>query len=135
MSASALLLPRRHLPGWRWYCWSSLLLGGRCASRARRALDCAATVLGAFITIRRTFDHRIIVDYACTLMALLHWRLGVAGCCKIVIRNPLGEPHIFGLNAGASAGGRATIGAGNHFGGVALARPLTVARWRGAAVY
>ncbi len=44
-----------------------------------------------------------------------------------MIRNPLGEPHILGLNAGASLAVVATSALGISLGGVALARPLTAA--------
>lgn len=54
----------------------------------------------------RNFDHRIIVNLRLTrlLAALLTGAaLGVAGLLlQTVIRNPLGEPHILGLNAGAT---------------------------------
>jgi iron complex transport system permease protein len=46
---------------------------------------------------------------------------------QTVIRNPLGEPHILGLNAGASLAVVATSALGISLGGVALARPLTAA--------
>lgn len=54
----------------------------------------------------RNFDHRIIVNLRLTrlLAALLTGAaLGAAGLLlQTVIRNPLGEPHILGLNAGAT---------------------------------
>lgn len=54
----------------------------------------------------RNFDHRIIVTLRLTrlLAALLTGAaLGAAGLLlQTVIRNPLGEPHILGLNAGAT---------------------------------
>lgn len=54
----------------------------------------------------RNFDHRIIINLRLTrlLAALLTGAaLGVAGLLlQTVIRNPLGEPHILGLNAGAT---------------------------------
>ncbi|MEO3988529.1 FecCD family ABC transporter permease [Pseudocitrobacter cyperus] len=54
----------------------------------------------------RNFDHRIIVSLRLTrlLAAILTGAaLGVAGMLlQTVIRNPLGEPHILGLNAGAT---------------------------------
>lgn len=54
----------------------------------------------------RNFDHRIIINLRLTrlLAALLTGAaLGAAGLLlQTVIRNPLGEPHILGLNAGAT---------------------------------
>ena len=54
----------------------------------------------------RNFDHRIIANLRLTrlLAALLTGAaLGAAGLLlQTVIRNPLGEPHILGLNAGAT---------------------------------
>ncbi|MDF3827677.1 iron ABC transporter permease [Pseudocitrobacter sp. 2023EL-00150] len=54
----------------------------------------------------RNFDHRIIVSLRLTrlIAALLTGAaLGVAGMLlQTIIRNPLGEPHILGLNAGAT---------------------------------
>ncbi len=64
----------------------------------------------------RNFDQRIIVDLRLVRLAaalLTGAALGVAGLLlQTVIRNPLGEPHILGLNAGASAGGGGDLGAG-----------------------
>lgn len=54
----------------------------------------------------RNFDQRIIVELRLVRLAaalLTGATLGVAGLLlQTVIRNPLGEPHILGLNAGAS---------------------------------
>jgi ABC-type Fe3+-siderophore transport system, permease component len=65
------------------------------------------TVLNALMHYDpRNFDHHIIVNLRLTrlLAALLTGSaLGVAGLLlQTVIRNPLGEPHILGLNAGAT---------------------------------
>ncbi|PLM00113.1 heme ABC transporter, partial [Klebsiella michiganensis] len=79
----------------------------------------------------RNFDHRIIVDLRLVRLAaalLTGAALGVAGVLlQTVIRNPLGEPHILGLNAGASLAVVATSALGVSLGGVALTRPLTAA--------
>lgn len=44
-----------------------------------------------------------------------------------MIRNPLGEPHILGLNAGASLAVVATSALGLSFGAFPAGRPLTAA--------
>ncbi|HBY1606883.1 TPA: iron chelate uptake ABC transporter family permease subunit, partial [Klebsiella aerogenes] len=64
------------------------------------------TVLQALLAYDpRIFDQRIIVDLRLVRLAaalLTGAALGVAGVLlQTVIRNPLGEPHILGLNAGA----------------------------------
>ena len=54
--------------------------------------------------------------------------LGVAGLLlQTVIRNPLGEPHILGLNAGASLAVVATSALGLSLGAFPAGRPLTAA--------
>jgi iron complex transport system permease protein len=59
--------------------------------------------------------------------------LGVAGALlQSVIRNPLGEPHILGLNAGAALAVVATTALGITVGDVAVSRPLIAAT--GAAI-
>jgi len=54
----------------------------------------------------KNFDHRIIVSLRLlrlTAAVLVGAALGVAGVLlQALIRNPLGEPHILGLNAGAA---------------------------------
>lgn len=54
----------------------------------------------------RNFDHRVIVDLRLLRLVgalLTGAALGVAGVLlQSAIRNPLGEPHILGLNAGAA---------------------------------
>ncbi len=61
--------------------------------------------------------------------------LGVAGLLlQTVIRNPLGEPHILGLNAGASLAVVATSALGLSFGAFPAGRPLDRRLRRGAAV-
>lgn len=54
----------------------------------------------------KNFDHRIIVSLRLlrlTAALLVGAALGVAGVLlQALIRNPLGEPHILGLNAGAA---------------------------------
>ncbi|MBE9777929.1 iron chelate uptake ABC transporter family permease subunit [Escherichia coli] len=74
------------------------------------------------------FDHRIIVNLRLTrlLAALLTGAaLGVAGLLlQTVIRNPLGEPHILGLNAGATLAVVVCSAAGITVG---VSRPLAAA--------
>ncbi len=90
------------------------------------------TVLQALIEYDpRNFDHRIIVDLRLVRLAaalLTGAALGVAGgLLQTVIRNPLGEPHILGLNAGASLAVVATSALGLSVGDFPAARPLTAA--------
>ena len=83
----------------------------------------------------RNFDHRIIFELRLMrlLAALLTGAaLGMAGMLlQTVIRNPLGEPHILGLNAGASLAVVATSALGIGAGGMALERPLIAATGAG----
>ncbi|MFX4174422.1 iron chelate uptake ABC transporter family permease subunit, partial [Escherichia coli] len=65
------------------------------------------TVLQAFLHFEpQNFDHNVIVRLRLPRLAaalLTGASLGVAGALlQAVIRNPLGEPHILGLNAGAA---------------------------------
>lgn len=65
------------------------------------------TVLQAFLHFDpQDFDHNVIVRLRLPRLAaalLTGASLGVAGALlQAVIRNPLGEPHILGLNAGAA---------------------------------
>ncbi|ATX87485.1 FecCD family ABC transporter permease [Klebsiella aerogenes] len=90
------------------------------------------TVLQALIEYDpRNFDYRIIVDLRLVRLAaalLTGAALGVAGVLlQTVIRNPLGEPHILGLNAGASLAVVATSALGLSVGDFPAARPLTAA--------
>ncbi|MBZ4205989.1 MULTISPECIES: FecCD family ABC transporter permease [Klebsiella] len=90
------------------------------------------TVLQALIEYDpRNFDHRIIVDLRLVRLAaalVTGAALGVAGVLlQTVIRNPLGEPHILGLNAGASLAVVATSALGLSLGDFPAARPLTAA--------
>lgn len=79
----------------------------------------------------RNFEHRIIVSLRLTrlLAALLTGAaLGAAGLLlQNVVRNPLGEPHILGLNAGATLAVVACSAAGVSFGEWGINRPLTAA--------
>ena len=134
MSASALPLPRRQSrPRLALVLLSLLLLGGSLVHLGLGARWIAPpTVLQALLHYDpRNFDHRIIVDLRLVRLAaalLTGGALGVAGLLlQTVIRNPLGEPHILGLNAGASLAVVATSALGVSLGGVALARPLTAA--------
>ncbi|EPL8005428.1 FecCD family ABC transporter permease [Klebsiella aerogenes] len=90
------------------------------------------TVLQALLEYDpRNFDHRIIVDLRLVRLAaalVIGAALGVAGVLlQTVIRNPLGEPHILGLNAGASLAVVATSALGLSLGDFPAARPLTAA--------
>lgn len=134
MSASALFLQRRQSrPRLALALLSLLLLGGSLVHLGLGARWIAPqTVLQALLHYDpRNFDHRIIVDLRLVRLAaalLTGAALGVAGLLlQTVIRNPLGEPHILGLNAGASLAVVATSALGVSLGGVALTRPLTAA--------
>lgn len=60
--------------------------------------------------------------------SLVHLGLGARWIApQTVIRNPLGEPHILGLNAGASLAVVATSALGLSFGAFPAGRPLTAA--------
>ena len=65
------------------------------------------TVVQAFVAFDpRSFDHSVIVNLRLLRLVsalIIGAALGVAGVLlQAVIRNPLGEPHILGLNAGAA---------------------------------
>lgn len=95
------------------------------------------TVVQALIAFdAHNFDHRVIVSLRLLrLVAALFTggALGVAGALlQSVIRNPLGEPHILGLNAGAALAVVATTALGITVGDVAVSRPLIAAT--GAAI-
>lgn len=95
------------------------------------------TVVQALIAFdAHNFDHRVIVSLRLLrLVAALvtGGALGVAGALlQSVIRNPLGEPHILGLNAGAALAVVATTALGITVGDVAVSRPLIAAT--GAAI-
>lgn len=90
------------------------------------------TVVQALIAFdAHNFDHRVIVSLRLLrLVAALFTggALGVAGALlQSVIRNPLGEPHILGLNAGAALAVVATTALGITVGDVAVSRPLIAA--------
>ena len=90
------------------------------------------TVLQALLEYDpRNFEQRIIIDLRLVRLAaalLTGAALGVAGLLlQTVIRNPLGEPHILGLNAGASLAVVATSALGLSPGAFPAARPLTAA--------
>lgn len=80
------------------------------------------------------FTHRVVVDLRLLRLVaalLIGGALGLAGLLlQAVIRNPLGEPHILGLNAGAALAVVACSALG--IGMLPLARPLIAAA--GAAV-
>ena len=90
------------------------------------------TVVEALIAFDpHNFDHRVIVSLRLLrLVAALFTggALGVAGALlQSVIRNPLGEPHILGLNAGAALAVVATTALGITVGDAAISRPLIAA--------
>ncbi|MCS3606850.1 MULTISPECIES: FecCD family ABC transporter permease [Erwinia] len=90
------------------------------------------TVLQALLEFNpRNFDHKVIVDLRLLrLVAALMTGavLGVAGMLlQAVIRNPLGEPHILGLNAGAALAVVIASALGSQWGGLLLGRPLIAA--------
>ena len=90
------------------------------------------TVVQALIAFDpHNFDHRVIISLRLLrLVAALFTggALGVAGALlQSVIRNPLGEPHILGLNAGAALAVVATTALGITVGDVAVSRPLIAA--------
>lgn len=90
------------------------------------------TVLRALLEYDpRNFEQRIIIDLRLVRLAaalLTGAALGVAGLLlQTVIRNPLGEPHILGLNAGASLAVVATSALGLSLGAFPAGRPLTAA--------
>lgn len=90
------------------------------------------TVVQALIAFDpHNFDHRVVVSLRLLrLVAALFTggALGVAGALlQSVIRNPLGEPHILGLNAGAALAVVATTALGIAVGDVAVSRPLIAA--------
>ncbi|MHA0983340.1 FecCD family ABC transporter permease [Kosakonia cowanii] len=90
------------------------------------------TVVQALIAFDpHNFDHRVIVSLRLLrLVAALFTggALGVAGALlQSVIRNPLGEPHILGLNAGAALAVVATTALGITVGDVGVSRPLIAA--------
>ncbi|HEY4468519.1 MAG TPA: iron ABC transporter permease [Klebsiella sp.] len=134
MSVSTLLLHRRQSrPRLALVLLSLLLLGSSLVHLGLGARWIAPqTVLQAlFHYDPRNFDHRIIIDLRLvrlTAALLTGAALGVAGLLlQTVIRNPLGEPHILGLNAGASLAVVATSALGLSLDGMELARPLTAA--------
>lgn len=77
------------------------------------------------------FDHRIIVDLRLVRLAaalLTGAALGVAGLLlQVVLRNPLGEPHILGLNAGAALAVVSASALGIGSSGLLSGRPLLAA--------
>lgn len=95
------------------------------------------TVVQALIAFDpHNFDHRVIISLRLLRLVAAIFTggaLGVAGALlQSVIRNPLGEPHILGLNAGAALAVVATTALGITVGDVAVSRPLIAAT--GAAV-
>ncbi|WP_437887419.1 FecCD family ABC transporter permease [Phytobacter sp. V91] len=92
------------------------------------------TVLTAVLAFDpRNFEHQIIVNLRLLRLVaalLVGAALGVAGALlQSVIRNPLGEPHILGLNAGAALAVVVSTALGLASGPV---RPLIAAAGAGA---
>ncbi|VFS74714.1 Iron-uptake system permease protein FeuC [Raoultella terrigena] len=132
MSASALMLRRRRArPQLAVVVLTLLLIGGSLVHLGLGARWIAPpTILQALLHYDpHSFDQRIIVDLRLVRLAaalLTGAALGIAGMLlQTVIRNPLGEPHILGLNAGASLAVVATSALG--LGEAAFGRPLTAA--------
>lgn len=133
MSASALLLHRRRQarPKRALALLTLLLIVGSVVHLGLGARWIAPeTVLQAlFHYDPRNFDQRIIVELRLVRLAaalLTGAALGVAGVLlQTVIRNPLGEPHILGLNAGASLAVVGTSALG--LSGMTPGRPLIAA--------
>ncbi|EMM2467453.1 iron ABC transporter permease [Raoultella ornithinolytica] len=133
MSASALLLHRRRQarPKRALALLTLLLIVGSVVQLGLGARWIAPeTVLQALVHYDpRNFDQRIIVELRLVRLAaalLTGAALGVAGVLlQTVIRNPLGEPHILGLNAGASLAVVATSALG--LSGMTSGRPLIAA--------
>ncbi|XBS71872.1 iron ABC transporter permease [Acerihabitans sp. KWT182] len=77
------------------------------------------------------FAHRVVVELRLlrlTAALLTGAALGLAGLLlQSVIRNPLGEPHILGLNAGAALAVVVSTSYGATWLSLAYARPLTAA--------
>lgn len=95
------------------------------------------TVVQALIAFDpHNFDHRVIISLRLLRLVAAIFTggaLGVAGALlQSVIRNPLGEPHILGLNAGAALAVVATTALGITVGDAAVSRPLIAAT--GAAI-
>ena len=71
-----------------------------------RAIGPQTVIQALFHFDPKNFDHRIIVSLRLLRLSaalLVGGALGVAGVLlQALIRNPLGEPHILGLNAGAA---------------------------------
>lgn len=133
MSASALLLHRRRQARLKraLALLTLLLIVGSVVQLGLGARWIAPeTVLQALVHYDpRNFDQRIIVELRLVRLAaalLTGAALGVAGVLlQTVIRNPLGEPHILGLNAGASLAVVATSALG--LSGMTSGRPLIAA--------
>lgn len=90
------------------------------------------TVIQALVDFDpHNFDHRVIVSLRLLRLAAALFTgasLGVAGALlQSVIRNPLGEPHILGLNAGAALAVVATTALGVSLADSAFSRPLIAA--------
>lgn len=95
------------------------------------------TVVQALIAFDpHNFEHRVIISLRLLRLVAAIFTggaLGVAGALlQSVIRNPLGEPHILGLNAGAALAVVATTALGITVGDAAVSRPLIAAT--GAAI-
>ena len=98
-----------------------------------RTISPQTVVQALFHFDAKNFDHRIIVSLRLLRMTaamLVGAALGVAGVLlQALIRNPLGEPHILGLNAGAALAVVLTSALGLS---LPFGRPLIAAAGAGA---
>ncbi|MFU0967012.1 FecCD family ABC transporter permease [Kluyvera ascorbata] len=129
----SLLRQRSSRPLWALLAVSALLCAGAVIhlGLGARAIAPRVVVEALLHYDPRNFEHRIIVSLRLTrlLAALLTGAaLGAAGLLlQTIVRNPLGEPHILGLNAGATLAVVACSAAGISFGEWGINRPLTAA--------
>ena len=131
MSRAVILAPRRPL-------LTTLLLLLLLLAAALLHLAIGARTIGPLTVLQalldyqpRNFDHRVIVDLRLLRLVaalLTGGALGVAGgLLQSVVRNPLGEPHLLGLNAGAALAVVLTTALGLGGGALAAGRPLIAA--------
>ncbi|WP_029003261.1 FecCD family ABC transporter permease [Azorhizobium doebereinerae] len=96
------------------------------------------TVIEALVAFDpANFDHKVVVELRMLRLlsgVLVGAALGVCGAVlQAVTRNPLGEPHVLGLNAGATLAVVSTLTLGPFLGAhlspllITLARPLVAA--------
>ncbi len=133
MNSRALSLRRGGRVGVTTFGLLLLLLGAAVAHLGLGARYIAPpTVVQALVAFDpHNFDQRVIISLRLLrLVAALFTgaALGVAGALlQSVIRNPLGEPHILGLNSGAALAVVATTALGVSLGDTAFSRALIAA--------